>query len=402
MKQNNDSVLIWNKFNSKEEFTIKYQDRSRHMLILWQTWTWKTNLMMSLALEDMKNWKWVWFIDPHWDWIDNVVKYIPKDRIKDLVILDVWNRDIPFWFNILSTKNDNEKIFLCNEIIELFKEYYNEISLWSPRLEDYFRNWLLTLIENNWRTILDLLRLFKDLDFQNELVSNIQNPITKTWWKNIYAKSTNNEINEIISEISQIMDMINKNDILVNIIWQENIALDFNDIFQNQKILLINLSKWKIWEFASKFIWRMVLSHITMSAFRNIYIDYDSRIPFFLYIDEFQLFVNPSIEILLSEWKKYWLNLTFSNQYLSQLDYVNSNENISPNINILWNVWSIISFKVWQNDAEYLSKILWLNYKDEDLSEMENYTWIARISENGKISKAEKITIPNISDLESI
>ncbi len=385
----NEWILIWHNeyWWIKKEIKLKFLDRFRHVYIIWQTWTWKSTLMKLLAIHDIMNWNWLCYIDPHWDDVDELLQYIPKDRIDDLIYFDLSNTEYPIWFNPLEADWEDEKDVITNDLVEMFISMYWPEVFW-PRIQDYFRNACFLLMDQpDWWTLVEIMRLFTDSAFAEAKIRNIKNPVILSRWNQTYKKMWDREKAEIIPFIQAKFWPFTTWVYIRNIIWQPKSTFKMYDAMQEKKIILAKLSKWLSWEINSQLIWRILTMQIKLSALKRAKIPIEERTPFFLYIDEFQNYVSKSIESVLSEARKYRLWLTIAHQYIEQLKQSWLWWNLDLSTAIFGNVWTMFSLKIWAPDAEALEKEFCPPFSKEDLINMDKHKWIMKMSIDSQQSK---------------
>lgn len=396
-------ILIWNNVYRwvKKEIRIKTEDRFRHFYIIGQTWTWKSSTMQVMARQDFLNWEWLCIIDPHGDLVKDLLAFIPRERADDIVYFDPSDLDRPMWLNLLEAETDEEKELVAMDALNIMiKLFGNEI--FGPRIQDYFRNAVLTLMDHpqGW-AITDVVKLFTDTDFQKEYVRNVKNPIVKNWWEKTYASMWEREKSEIIPYFSAKFSQFITNKMMRNIIWQTKSSFDILEVMQSKKILLVNLSKWRLWDFNSKLLGMMMVSKIQMAAMRRDRIKKEDRTDFYLYIDEFQNYVTDSIESILSEARKYRLGLTIAHQYLWQLEQSDALTKSSLNLKqaIFWNVWTVMSYKIWPEDWEFMSKYYAPIFSNQDLVNMDRFKAVMKLAIDNQPTTPFSI-IPTNANLE--
>ena len=333
--------------NDNIKFWIKEEDKLRHIYIIWKTWMWKSTLISNMVRSDMITNKWVCVIDPHWDLIDTVLQYVPSRRINDVILFDVSDFDYPIWFNVLQYRNEEEKNIIVSGIVSTFKKLY--WTSWWPRLEYILRNTLLSIIQYPNATLMHLTRMLTDKNFKEEILEYVTDPIVLKFWRNEFDKRNDNFRQEAISPIVNKVWQFLSSPIVRNIFGQPRSKLSIRQIMDEWKILLVNLSKWKIGEDNAAMIGSFLVTKFQIDAMSRADIPFSQRKPFYLYIDEFQNFATESFESILSEARKYKLSLIMANQYISQIE-----ENIRNAI--FGNVWTIISFGLGYDDAEMMSK----------------------------------------------
>ncbi len=377
-------LLIWHNIHRwiKKEIRIKTEDRFRHFYIIWQTGTWKSTTLQVMARQDFKNGEWVAVLDPHGDLARDLLPFIPRERADDVIYFDPSDLERPMWLNLLDATTDEEKELIAMDSMNIMiKLFGNEI--FGPRIQDYFRNAVLTLMDypQGW-AITDVVRLFTDLDFQKDHCRHVKNPIVKNWWDKTYASMGQKEKSEIIPYFSAKFSQFITNKMMRNIIGQTKSSFDILDVMQNKKLLLVNLSKWRLWDINSKLLWMILVSKIQMAAMRRDKIKKEERTDFFLYIDEFQNYVTDSIESILSEARKYRLSLNLAHQYLAQLEQSDAltKSNLDLKKAIFGNVWTIMSYKIWPEDWEFMAKYYAPTFSEQDLVNMDKFKSVMKLS----------------------
>ena len=359
----------------KKEIRMKTEDRFRHFYVIWQTGTWKSSVMQVMARQDFANGEWVCIVDPHGDLARDLLPFIPRERADDVIVFDPSDTDRPLWLNLLEANTEDEKELVAMDALNIMiKLFWAEI--FGPRIQDYFRNAVLTLMDypQGW-AITDVVRLFTDEDFQKDRVRHVKNPIVKNWWEKTYASMWDREKAEIIPYFAAKFGQFTTNKMMRNIIGQVKSSFDILEVMQSKKILIVNLSKWRLGDLNSKLLGMMLVSKIQMAAMRRDKIPKDERADFYLYIDEFQNYVTDSIESILSEARKYRLSLNIAHQYLWQLEQSDALTKSSLNLKqaIFGNVWSVMSYKIWPEDGEFMAKYYAPTFSEQDLVNMDKF-----------------------------
>jgi len=338
--------------------------------------------MQVMARQDLKNGEWLCVIDPHWDLARDLMPFIPRERADDVIYFDPSDTERPIWLNILEANTEEEKELVAMDAMNIMiKLFGNEV--FGPRIQDYFRNAVLTLMDYPWGwAITDVMRLFTDTEFQKDRVRHIKNPIVKIWWEKTFASMWDREKAEIIPYFQAKFSGFTTNKMMRNIIGQTKSSFDILDVMQSWKILIVNLSKWRLGDFNSKLLGMILVSKLQMAAMRRDKIAKEDRKDFFLYIDEFQNYVTDSIESILSEARKYRLSLNIAHQYLWQLEQSDALTKSSLNLKqaIFGNVWSIMSYKIWPEDWEFMAKYYAPVFSDQDLVNMDKFKATMKLS----------------------
>lgn len=362
------------------------KDRFRHLYIIGQTGMGKSVLQKTLAKQDIANGNGICVVDPHGDLIDDILEWIPPERTDDVVIFDPSDTARPMGLNLLEAKNDDEKDFIAldamNMMIGLFG---NEI--FGPRLQDYFRNGCLTLMddEEEGGALTDIVRLFTDDEWQQYKVSKVKNPIVKSFWDKQMAATGAREKEEIIPFLASKFGAFVTNTTMRNIVGQTHSSFDFADIMDNKKILLVKLAKGLIGDINANLLGMIFVNKIQVAAMRRASMESGKRVPFFLYVDEFQNFVTDAFESILSEARKYKLGLTIAHQYIGQL--VKDNDEKIKNA-VFGNVGTMLSFKIGATDAEYMEKEMSPVFSQGDLINLRGFNSVIKLNVNNVISPA--------------
>ena len=370
---------------------IKRDDRTRHHYCIWKSGTWKSVFLQTLARQDIWNWDWICLIDPHGDLAEDMLAYIPKERAKDVVYFEAWDEERPMGLNLYEIDNLDQADRTVNDATEIFLKMFGPEIFW-PRIQEYFKYGSLTLLEDfeDRPTLLDVTRLFTDDWYREFKLKKVTNAVVRNWWEKTYNAMWDREKQEIIPYFSSKFVSFNTNRLIRNIIWQTRSAFTFDDIMNNQKILLINLSKGKIWEMNAQLLGMIIVSKVYNAAMARATIPEKDRKDFYLYVDEFQNFVSWTFADILSEARKYRLGLIMAHQYIAQLDpakWLGDTWGWKSDVKaaVFGNVGTMMSFKVGAPDAEFLEKeyspvlsgqdIVWIaNYKSYIKLNIDNAT----------------------------
>ncbi len=346
-------------------FGIWPNDRRRHMYILWKTWMWKSVLLENMIIDDIRKGRWVAVIDPHGDLAEAVIWFIPKSRTNQTIIFDPSDTDWPIAFNMLDDVKPEHRPLVASGLVWIFKKIFWDS--WGPRLEHILRNTVLALIEYPNSTLISIPLMLTSDTFRNKVVNKITDPVVKKFWTWEFAKMAPNQKVEAAWPILNKVWQFLSSTILRNVLWQPKNSFSVRWAMDNQKIVIVNLSKGKIWEDASALLWAMMVTKFQMDAMSRADIAEDKRVDFYLYVDEFQNFATDSFATILSEARKYKLNLVMANQYIDQMQE-------SVRWAVFGNVWSIVSFQVWYHDATILKEVLSWEISEDDLMNLKKYT----------------------------
>ncbi len=370
----------------EENVFLTEDDRRRHLYVIGQTGTGKTNLILNMAIQDVKDGKGLAIIDPHGDLVQDVLNSIPQKRYEDVIYFDPGSLQRPLGLNMLEYNFDRpeEKTFIVNELWLIFDRLYDMKTTGGPMFEQYMRNALLLLMEdapNEPATLMEVLRVFTDEDYRNRKLSRINNPIVVDFWQKQAAKATGDVgLQNIAPYVTSKFNNFTANDYMRPIIGQVKSAFSFREAMDEGKILLINLSKGKIGDLNANLLGMIIVGRLLMAALSRVDIkDQARRRDFYLYIDEFQNFTTDSISTILSEARKYRLNLTIAHQYIDQLE-----EKIKDSV--FGNVGSKVVMRVSAKDAEYLVKEFAPYVDPEDLINIDNFNAYVRLLINGGVT----------------
>jgi hypothetical protein len=307
--------------NNLNPVYMKRNDRSRHHYCIGKSGTGKSVLLQTLARQDIWNGDGLCVIDPHGDLAEDILAYIPKERAKDLVYFDAGNEERPMGLNLYEINTLDEADKVVNDATEIFLKMFGP-EVFGPRLQEYFKYGSLTLLEDfeDRPTLLDVVRLFTDDAYREIKLKKVTNPVVRNRWEKTFNAMGDREKQEIIPYFSAKFVSFNTNRIMRNIIGQTKSAFNFDDIMNNGKILIINLSKGRIGELNAELLGMILVSKIYNGAMARAKIPEDQRKDFYLYVDEFQNFISGTFADILSEARKYRLSLIMAHQYIAQLE----------------------------------------------------------------------------------
>lgn len=303
----------------KRVIKLKDKDRFRHFYIIGQTGTGKSSIMVTMLKQDIEQGRGCMVIDPHGELCETVMKYYPKDRIDDLIYFDASNFDYPLGVNIFTAQNEDERSLIVSDLLDMFIGMYGH-EIFGPRIQDYFANAALTLMEQpDGGTLAEVVRIFTDPAFQKIKLKNVTNPVVRTRWEKTYASMGDREKAEMIPFFQAKFGPFITNSMIRNIIGQPKSSFDVSKAMQENKVILVNLSKGLLGEFNSQLLGRMMVTQVKVAALRRAGMAEEDRVPFYLYVDEMQNYVSKSIESVLSEARKYKLGMIMAHQYIDQL-----------------------------------------------------------------------------------
>ncbi|MDP2671229.1 MAG: TraM recognition domain-containing protein [bacterium] len=328
---------------------ITEDDRRRHTYIIGQTGTGKSELLKHLAYQDIVEGKGVAFIDPHGSAIEDLINMIPASRAEDVILFDAGDTERPLGLNILEGETDEQKNMVVNSFIALLYKLYDpkKVGIMGPRLERAIRNVMLTAMVEKGNTLVEVLRLLIDPKFVQEKLPLITDPLVRRYWTDEIAQTSDFHKSETMGYFVSKFDRFVTDKLLRNIVGQSQSAFDFRKLMDEGKILLVDLSKGKIGDENSNFLGLILVPRILIAAMSRIDVPEEQRRDFYLYVDEFQNFATPDFAVILSEARKYHLNLTVANQFIAQIE-----QDIKDAV--FGNVGTTIAFRVGIDDATYL------------------------------------------------
>jgi len=370
------------------QFGMLRRDRSRHVYIIGQTGAGKSGLLELFALSDIFYNQGYCIIDPHGDFAVNNLRFIPPNRVKDVVYFNPADTQFPVAFNPLELSDATRKPNVCSEVIGVLKRMFGDS--WGPRLEHILRYSLLALLDRPDTTLLDISRILTDKDFRKETLDFCTDVTVLQFWKHEFGQWNEKQVNESIAPVLNKVGAFTANPIIRNIIGQPRSSFNVRKIMDEGKILVVNLSKGLIGEDNAGILGSFLVTKIQLAAMsRSDIPDVSKRRPFYLYVDEFQNFATDSFSVILSEARKYGLNLTVANQYIAQMTD-------SVRDAVFGNVGTTISFRVSADDAPILVKQFEPTFDGSDLIQMNNRHFVISMIINGEKVPAFSATTLNI------
>jgi hypothetical protein len=368
---------------SSETFGIKPIDRRRHLYIIGKTGMGKSTLLENMLFNDIQSGKGVAVIDPHGDLADSILGFVPANRTNDVILFDPSDRDYPLAFNMLENIDPSLNSIVCSGLVGIFKKIYADS--WGPRLEHILRNTILSLLEYPNSSILGISRMLQDKTFRQRVVKKVSDPVVKNFWLEEFEKMEPRQRVEAISPILNKVGQFLSSPIIRNILGQVKSTIDLRFAMDKKKIIIVNLSKGKIGEDNSALLGAMLITKFQLDAMSRANIPEKEREDFYLYVDEFQNFATESFATILSEARKYKLNLTMANQYIAQMP-----EEVRDAV--FGNVGSMLSFQVGFDDADYLTNQYGEEVMPNDLVSLSKYNAYMRLLIDGMPSKTFSLT----------
>lgn len=361
--------------NARRRFGIKTDDRRRHMYIVGKTGMGKTTLIENMVLSDIHAGHGVCYVDPHGDTAEKILDFIPSHRINDVVYCNPADVEYPIGFNILETVSDDKKHLVASGLMGVFKKIWPDV--WSARMEYILQNCVLALLDYPGATLLGINRLLVDNEYRKRVIAKIRDPIVKTFWVAEFASWSEKYATEAIAPVQNKVGQFLSAAIIRNLVAQVKSTIDPRQIMDEGKILIVNLSKGKIGEDNMRLLGGMIVTKIQLAAMERVDIPREEdRHDFYLFVDEFQNFANQSFANILSEARKYRLNLVVAHQYIKQLE-----EDVGWAI--FGNVGTIIAFRVGADDATFMENEFMPTYTPENLVNLSKYQIYLKLMVDG-------------------
>lgn len=356
----------------RKKFGIKLDDRRRHIYIVGKTGVGKTVLLMNMALQDILAGRGVGFIDPHGEAAEEILEFVPRRRINDVVYFNPADINYPIAFNVMEKVSPEHRHLVASGLMGVFKKIWPDV--WSARMEYILNNTILALLEYPQTTLLCINRMLADPEYRKRVIEKITDPVVKSFWVNEFARYTQRYEVEATAAIQNKVGQFISNPLIRNIIGQVKSKIDMRKIMDEGKILIANLSKGKIGEDNSKLLGALLITKLQLAAMSRVDIPEEKRKDFFLFVDEFQNFATEAFCTILSEARKYRLSLTLANQYLAQLEEMTpTGKSTRVRDAIFGNVGTIICFRVGAEDAEFLEKEFSPEFSAQDLVNLPKY-----------------------------
>lgn len=358
---------------------IEREDRRRHKYIIGKTGTGKTEFLKQMIMQDIHNGEGLAVVDPHGDLIEDILQMMPPERAEDVILFDPSDLEQPMGFNMLEAGNEQQKHLVVTSVIGLMYKLFdpNKTGIIGPRFEHAVRNAMLTCMYQPGATFMEVVRALTDQNFVQELLPRVEDPVIRRYWTDQIAQTSDFHKSEVLDYIVSKFGRFVTNKMIRNIIGQSESAFNFREVMDDGKILLINLSKGKIGEENSSFLGLIIVPKILVAAMSRQDMPMDQRRDFFLYVDEFQNFATPDFAQILSEARKYRLNLIVANQFVGQMEEEVKNA-------IFGNVGTIAAFRVGVTDANYLQHEFQPTFSEADLINVDRFNCYMRTIVGGE------------------
>lgn len=373
------SFGVTNHHNNCIPFGIRRSDRRRHLYTVGKSGSGKSKMLELLISEDLRTGQGVAVLDPHGDLVDSIMRFIPPERIKDVILFNPADTDFPIAFNPLEKVEDAYKMQVTIGFLDIFKKLFGDN--WTYRLEHVLRYTTLALLDSPNTTVLSILKMLTDKNYRQKIVARIKDSVVKNFWVSEFAAWSEKFDSEAITPLLNKVGQFVATDMIRNIVGQPTTHFDIRDVMDNRKILLMKVSKGLLGEENSGLIGSMVITKIYQAAMARANVLEEKRADFYFYIDEFQNFATNTFAEILSEARKYRLNLTIAHQYMGQL-----NETVRKTV--FGNVGSMVSFRVGADDAGVLANEYNPVFKERDIINLGVREFYAKMSVNGELREA--------------
>ena len=370
-------------FRDKNQlFGIKRKDRRQHIYVLGKSGTGKSVLLSNMVIQNIQNGDGVCVVDPHGELIEGVLSAIPPHRMKDVVYFNPADTDYHIGFNVLELVDPKYKHLVASGLMGIFTKIW--ANAWSARMEYILNNTILALLDTPGSTMLGIPRMLVDKDYRQKIISNLKDPVIKAFWVHEYEAWQDKFRNEAIAPIQNKVGQFLSTSIIRNVVGQSISTINIFNIMNEGKIFLVNVSKGRIGEDNSSLLGGMIITKIQLAAMERVRIPEETRKDFYLYVDEFQNFVTDAFAGILSEARKYRLNLTIAHQYTAQLT---TKESSAMRDAVFGNVGTMIVFRVGADDAEFLEKEFEPEFTPQDIVNLPNFKIYLKLMIDGVTSR---------------
>lgn len=370
-------------FRGKDQlFGIKRKDRRQHMYVLGKSGTGKSVLLQNMIIQNIRNGEGVCVVDPHGELVEEILRSIPEERVSDVIYFNPADTEYHIGFNVLEIKDPKYKHLVASGLMGIFTKIW--ANAWSARMEYILNNAILALLDTPGTTLLGIQRILVDKDYRQKIIGNLKDPVVKTFWIHEYEAWQDKFRNEAIAPIQNKVGQFLSTSIIRNVVGQGHSSIDVFEIMNQGKIFLVNVSKGRVGEDNSALLGGMLITKIQLAAMERVRIPEPERKDFYLYVDEFQNFVTDSFASILSEARKYRLNLIVAHQYTAQL-VINGSSAVRDSV--FGNVGTMIIFRVGAEDADFLEKEFEPEFMAEDIVNLPNYHIYLKLMVDGVTSR---------------
>lgn len=368
--------------NKNQLFGVKRTDRRQHMYVIGKTGTGKSAMLHNLIIQDIANGEGVCVVDPHGELVESILTKIPKERLKDVVYFNPADSEYPMGFNVLELPDPKYKHLVASGLMGIFTKIW--AGTWSARMEYILNNAVLALLDTPGSTLLGISRILVDKQYRQQILANVKDPVVRSFWLNEFEEWRDQFRNEAIAPIQNKVGQFLSTAMIRNVVGQPQSTLDIFKIMNDGKIFLVNVSKGRIGEDNSSLLGAMLITKIQLAAMERVRIPEEERVDFYLYVDEFQNFATDSFASILSESRKYRLDLILAHQYIGQLV-----TDVSTKVRdaVFGNVGTMVVFRVGAADAEFLEQEFTPELLPEDIVNLPNYTVYLKLMVDGVTSR---------------
>ncbi len=363
-------------------FGIRTPDRRQHVYVIGKTGTGKTNLLKNLAFQDIENGAGLAIVDPHGSFVEEVLAKIPENRLEDVIYFNPADADYPLGFNVLEVPDAKYKHLVASDLMGIFTKIWANV--WSSRMEYILNNCVLALLDTPGTTLLGIPRILVDKDYRRKIIDNVKDPVVRSFWIQEYENYNDRFRGEAIAPIQNKVGQFLSTSFVRNIVGQSKSSFSVYDVMNKGKILLVNVSKGRIGEDNAALLGAMLITKIQLAAMERVRIPEEERKDFYLYVDEFQNFATESFATILSEARKYRLNLTLAHQYVGQLVTETTTKVRDA---VFGNCGTLIVFRVGATDAEFLENEFTPEFEIQDLVNLPNRNIYVKLMVNGITSR---------------
>ncbi|MEK7631149.1 MAG: type IV secretion system DNA-binding domain-containing protein [Patescibacteria group bacterium] len=367
---------------AERTFGIRTEDRRQHTYVIGKTGTGKTNLLKNLAFQDIQTGAGLAIVDPHGSFVEEVLEKIPDNRLDDVIYFNPADSDFPLGFNVLEVPDPKYKHLVASDLMGIFTKIWANV--WSSRMEYILNNCVLALLDTPGTTLLGIPRLLVDKGYRRIIIDNLKDPVVRSFWVQEYESWQDRFRQEAIAPIQNKVGQFLSSSFVRNIVGQPKSAFNVQEAMNQRKILLINVAKGRIGEDNAALLGAMLITKIQLAAMERVRIPEEERKDFYLYVDEFQNFATDSFANILSEARKYRLNLVIAHQYIGQLV---TDTTTKVRDAVFGNCGTLISFRVGATDAEFLEKEFEPEFEIQDLVNLPNRHIYLKLMVNGATSR---------------
>lgn len=364
--------------SQRRRFGIKSDDRRRHMYVIGKTGMGKTTLLENMAIDDIQSGRGVAIVDPHGEFAEKMLNFIPEHRVEDTIYFNPADLEWPIALNVIEKVSPEHRHLIASGLVGVFKKIWADS--WGPRLEYVLRNAILALLECQDSTLLGVMRILVDKSYRKKVISQIKDPVVKSFWIDEFQRYPDRFQSEAVAPIQNKVGQFLTASLIRNVVGQNESKINMRYVMDEGKILIMNLSKGRIGEDNSALLGAMMITRLQLAAMARIDRSEEERKDFYLYVDEFQNFATESFANILSEARKYRLNLILAHQYIAQLE-----ETVRDAV--FGNVGTLIAFRVGADDAEFLEREFLPEFSAGDLVNLAKYNVYLRLMIDGMASR---------------